>query len=36
MSVLIVKLLHLSYVCYCQISEMLIHTLLPESVVLPF
>lgn len=32
MSVLIVNLLHRSYVCYCQISEMLIYTLLSESV----
>ena len=32
MSVLIVYLLHLSYVCYCHISEMLRYTLLPESV----
>jgi len=31
MSVLIVYLPHRSYVCYSQISKMLIYTLLPES-----
>jgi len=35
MSVLVVNLLQRSYVCYCQVYEMLIYTLLPESLLLP-